>query len=415
MSNRKPAGAQSSKLGKKLPSRNTTQNQGEILGTSNNNNNSFSNSIHNKAVTGPSNLQRDQAGRIVEFFCQSDVCPVCKSDRYLNPDLRLLVSKCYHKMCESCIERIFSLGPEPCPICGQILRKASFAPQTFENLAVEKEVVIRKRISKYFNKRPEDFATLDAYNNYLEEVEDITFNLINGVDNAVHEARQVELNKRQEEATRKEREERKAELLRLEEEARREEEEIKRATIHSLETSNVNGEELVARQRAVAQKRATARALASDLATKTSTKKGSMGLDRNSNEFENQINRPDIEGEINQWDDYSSMFDLRKLDQNLHPGYIDHDSMRFILADHASLLLAVSKSNPSGNVSSALLLWDSSSLLLNLILLIKLPRTIFLLSLDTLGLRFLHFTFLEQFRSPYYVLSISILNCSKKM
>ncbi|POW09003.1 hypothetical protein PSTT_07092 [Puccinia striiformis] len=348
MSNRKPAGAQSSKLGKKLPSRNTTQNQGEILGTSNNNNNSFSNSIHNKAVTGPSNLQRDQAGRIVEFFCQSDVCPVCKSDRYLNPDLRLLVSKCYHKMCESCIERIFSLGPEPCPICGQILRKASFAPQTFENLAVEKEVVIRKRISKYFNKRPEDFATLDAYNNYLEEVEDITFNLINGVDvaeteakikqfqnenqeliaqNAVHEARQVELNKRQEEATRKEREERKAELLRLEEEARREEEEIKRATIHSLLA------------RAVAQKRATARALASDLATKTSTKKGSMGLDRNSNEFENQINRPDIEGEINQWDDYSSMFDLRKLDQNLHPGYIDHDSMRFILADHALALV----------------------------------------------------------------------------
>lgn len=28
-----------------------------------------------------------------------DQCPVCKSDRYLNPKLRLLVSSCYHKMC----------------------------------------------------------------------------------------------------------------------------------------------------------------------------------------------------------------------------------------------------------------------------------------------------------------------------
>ena len=27
-----------------------------------------------------------------------DQCPVCKSDRYLNPKLRLLVSSCYHKM-----------------------------------------------------------------------------------------------------------------------------------------------------------------------------------------------------------------------------------------------------------------------------------------------------------------------------
>jgi hypothetical protein len=33
-------------------------------------------------------------------FVQSmdDQCPVCKSDRYLNPKLRLLVSSCYHKM-----------------------------------------------------------------------------------------------------------------------------------------------------------------------------------------------------------------------------------------------------------------------------------------------------------------------------
>ncbi|PLW45452.1 hypothetical protein PCANC_06711 [Puccinia coronata f. sp. avenae] len=370
MSARKPPGAQSSKLVKKGPQRTGSQLVPSHTGGSAALNplanplaipNSISSSLQNKAVTGPSNLQRDQAGRIVEFFCQSDVCPVCKSDRYLNPDLRLLVSKCYHKMCESCIDRIFSLGPEPCPICGQTLRKASFAPQTFENLAVEKEVVIRKRISKYFNKRREDFMTLDAYNNYLEEVEDITFNLINGVDvaeteakikrfqienqeliaqNAVHEARQAELSKRQEDAMKKEREERKAELLRLEEEARREEEEIKRATIRSLETTDVSAETLVARQRAVVQKRATARALASDLATQTTVVMPSLGGLIDPNATENaDADRPDIEGELGQWDDYSSMFDLRRLDANLQPGYTDHDSMRFVLADQALALV----------------------------------------------------------------------------
>lgn len=38
--------------------------------------------------------------RYWRFSVQSmdDQCPVCKSDRYLNPKLRLLVSSCYHKM-----------------------------------------------------------------------------------------------------------------------------------------------------------------------------------------------------------------------------------------------------------------------------------------------------------------------------
>jgi CDK-activating kinase assembly factor MAT1 len=57
---------------------------------------------------------KDASGRTSEFFVSSfacnlkstnrvmqsmdDQCPVCKSDRYLNPKLRLLVSSCYHKM-----------------------------------------------------------------------------------------------------------------------------------------------------------------------------------------------------------------------------------------------------------------------------------------------------------------------------
>lgn len=52
-----------------------------------------------------------------------------------------------------------------------------------------KEMVIRRRITNIFNKREEDFPSLREYNDYLEEVEDMTFNLIEGIDVAAIEAK----------------------------------------------------------------------------------------------------------------------------------------------------------------------------------------------------------------------------------
>ena len=114
-----------------------------------------------------------------------DICPVCKSSRYLNKSMRFLVNpECYHKMCESCVDRIFSHGPNKCPIagCNRTLRKHRFREQTFEDIQVEREVDIRKRIAAVFNRREEEFDTLLDYNNYLNDVEDITFNLVNRID-----------------------------------------------------------------------------------------------------------------------------------------------------------------------------------------------------------------------------------------
>ena len=79
-----------------------------------------------------------------------DICPVCKSSRYLNPSMRFLVNpECYHKMCESCVDRIFSQGPAPCPVagCARTLRKQRFRKQTFEDLQIEREVDIRQRVA----------------------------------------------------------------------------------------------------------------------------------------------------------------------------------------------------------------------------------------------------------------------------
>lgn len=47
---------------------------------------------------------------------------------------------------------------------------------------VEKEVDIRKRILRDFNKKEEDFESLRDYNDYLEDVETIIYNLANNID-----------------------------------------------------------------------------------------------------------------------------------------------------------------------------------------------------------------------------------------
>uniref|UniRef100_A0A1B0GK57 Uncharacterized protein n=1 Tax=Lutzomyia longipalpis TaxID=7200 RepID=A0A1B0GK57_LUTLO len=47
---------------------------------------------------------------------------------------------------------------------------------------VEKEVNIRKRILRDYNKKEDDFETLEEYNDYLEEIETIIFNLSNDID-----------------------------------------------------------------------------------------------------------------------------------------------------------------------------------------------------------------------------------------
>ena len=112
-----------------------------------------------------------------------DICPVCKSNRYLNPSLQFLINpECYHKMCSTCVDRIFTSGPASCPVpyCGKTLRKKGFHKAFFQDLKVEREVDIRKRVGAVFNRRQDEFETLLDWNNYLEEVEGLIFELVEG-------------------------------------------------------------------------------------------------------------------------------------------------------------------------------------------------------------------------------------------
>ncbi|XP_020282886.1 CDK-activating kinase assembly factor MAT1 [Pseudomyrmex gracilis] len=109
-------------------------------------------------------------------------CPRCKTTKYRNPSLKMMVNVCGHALCESCVDLLFLKGSGSCPECKIPLRRTNFRVQMFEDPMVEKEVSIRKRILRDYNKKEEDFATLREYNDYLEEIESVVYNLTHNID-----------------------------------------------------------------------------------------------------------------------------------------------------------------------------------------------------------------------------------------
>lgn len=154
----------------------------------------------------------------------ADICPVCKSNRYLNPNLTFLINpECYHKMCTSCVDRLFTSGPAPCPVagCHKTLRKRGFHKAFFSDLVIEREVDVRKRVGAIFNRREAEFETLKDWNNYLEEVEGLVFEIVNGTDQERKKAEE-RLKQYKEENERDIKENMEAEMEMIEEERRRE-------------------------------------------------------------------------------------------------------------------------------------------------------------------------------------------------
>ncbi|KAK0730378.1 CDK-activating kinase assembly factor MAT1-domain-containing protein [Lasiosphaeris hirsuta] len=120
-----------------------------------------------------------------------DMCPVCKTIRYLNKDMEFLINpECYHSMCSNCVNRLFNDGPNQCPYagCNRTLRRKGFRSAFFGDLIVEREVDIRRRVAAVFNQAEDDFETLRDYNNYLQMVEDLTFDLVSGTEGKRHAA-----------------------------------------------------------------------------------------------------------------------------------------------------------------------------------------------------------------------------------
>ena len=79
-------------------------------------------------------------------------------------------------------EFIFPVGSGSCPECEAPLRRVNFKLQLFEDASIDKEVTIRRQVLRDFCQTQDDFETLREWNDYLEQVEDIIFNLVNNID-----------------------------------------------------------------------------------------------------------------------------------------------------------------------------------------------------------------------------------------
>ncbi|KAI2626130.1 CDK-activating kinase assembly factor [Hypomontagnella submonticulosa] len=118
-------------------------------------------------------------------------CPICRRVRYLNADMEFLINpECYHPMCRNCVSNIFGKGPAQCPQpgCYKTLRQRGFRSAFFNDLKVEREVDVRRRVQAVFNMTQDDFVSLRDYNDYLQQVEDLTFDLVQGDDEARRKA-----------------------------------------------------------------------------------------------------------------------------------------------------------------------------------------------------------------------------------
>ncbi|KAI2641116.1 CDK-activating kinase assembly factor MAT1-domain-containing protein [Xylaria nigripes] len=152
-----------------------------------------------KPVAGGSTVVKQPTGPTATL--PSDICPVCKRVRYLNTDMQFLINpECYHPMCSNCVDNIFKSGPAQCPYatCTKTLRHRGFRSAFFGDLAVEREVDIRRRVAAAYNNVEDDFETLRDYNNYLQDVEDLAFALISGEDEDRSTAEQKLLHREQE-------------------------------------------------------------------------------------------------------------------------------------------------------------------------------------------------------------------------
>ena len=110
------------------------------------------------------------------------ICPHCKTSKYRNPSLKLYVNVCGHPLCENCLDLLFLKGTGNCTQCGLTLRRNNYRLKLFEDDRIEKENEIRRKVLKEFNKQEDDFELIADYDNYLEQIETIIFNLTNNID-----------------------------------------------------------------------------------------------------------------------------------------------------------------------------------------------------------------------------------------
>ncbi len=127
----------------------------------------------------------------MSFYEAENACVKCfrKQDSVSNLTGETLlvnsVPTCLHKFCNQCVDREFSAKRQfKCPVesCTAMVKRGTLTAKTADEHEVSEDARIRKKIKNIYNKCQNDFECLKAFNDYEEEVEDIIYNLVHGID-----------------------------------------------------------------------------------------------------------------------------------------------------------------------------------------------------------------------------------------
>jgi CDK-activating kinase assembly factor MAT1 len=113
-----------------------------------------------------------------KFLCPREACA-------LRAAQCLTILDSTHFSCNSCIDRELVRRREfPCPVCQTPVKRVTLTQRSLDDVQCEKDTSWRRRVMKVFNKREQDFPSLLEYNNYLEQVEDMIYSIVNEEPNA---------------------------------------------------------------------------------------------------------------------------------------------------------------------------------------------------------------------------------------
>ena len=87
---------------------------------------------------------------------------------------------CGHAFCTSCLDRELVRRREfPCPRCDTPVKRTTLTKESLDQVFCSKDTSWRRRLLSVFNKTQADFPSLLEYNNYLEQVEDKIYAIVN--------------------------------------------------------------------------------------------------------------------------------------------------------------------------------------------------------------------------------------------
>lgn len=99
-------------------------------------------------------------------------------------------ARCGHMFCDLCVHKNLNASRKRfvCPVCGAEIRMMTLHTESVAQLDARRDREVRSRVAGVFNKEREDFESERAFNDFLEQAEDVVYKLVNGIDREQVEA-----------------------------------------------------------------------------------------------------------------------------------------------------------------------------------------------------------------------------------